>query len=284
MRLVFVMAFLAISSRAYAGDKLVDVLDARFEDVFGPDPQEDAALPRFALVGGDVIVAPKSAGDAMGGHGEQSTFRMIAGLSSDKTAAWYAADLAEFEPGCGAAPCPPPPPPPPAELHAVAVFEKSGADWKPIVWSVAPVVAGKDQAASIKRGDVPGAMPAKNDGADDALAVFGATIGDPKALAKSVSSRKDAVLYGSEASERVIGGAKVAAKLTGWNLAFKVRDGVSAGVSSSKTVAWIAANLDATSKKKPKDKPVPYRALFVYEKQGADWKLVVASFAYLTGD
>jgi len=245
---------------------------------------EDQPLPRFSMVASDVIVAPKTVGDAITGHGGQVTLREVGGLSSDKTVAWIAADMADFEVGCGAAPCPPPPPPPAAQRHATALYEKKGDDWVPIVWDVAQVVNAKDQAAAIKQGTMPDAIPSKIDGADDAVAAWKAAIGDPKALAASVSSRKDVVLYGSESAERVVGGAQVAAKLKAWNLAFKVRDGVSAGVSPSKTVAWIAANLDSVSAKKPTDKPVPYRALFLYEKQGADWKLVSANFAYITGE
>ena len=52
-----------------------------------------------------------------------------------------------------------------------------------------------------------------------------------------------------------------------------------AGVTSSKTIAFVAANLDATSLKKPKAKPTPYRVLFVYENTGTSWQLVQAHFS-----
>src|SRR5262249_60023024 len=106
---------------------------------------------------------------------------------------------------------------------------------------------------------------------------FEATIGDVKAFAKTVSQRNDVVLYGSELAERTVGGNEVRAQLAKWKLAFKVRDGVQAGISSSKTTAWVAANLDAS---KPGDKkPTPYRALLVYEKHAdTGWGVVPLHF------
>ena len=89
------------------------------------------------------------------------------------------------------------------------------------------------------------------------------------------------MLYGNEPAERTTGGAKVKAKLEAWKLAFKVRDGIQAGTTASKTIAWVAANVYSTSAKKPKDKPIPYRVFTLYEKTGADWKLVHANFAYI---
>jgi ketosteroid isomerase-like protein len=58
---------------------------------------------------------------------------------------------------------------------------------------------------------------------------------------------------------------------------------VQAGLTSNHAVAWVAANVDAISQKKPTDKPVPYRVLFLYEKAGAGWKLVQAHFSFVTG-
>jgi len=94
-------------------------------------------------------------------------------------------------------------------------------------------------------------------------------------------ARKDVVLYGSELSERTVGGDNVKAKLAAWKLAFKVRDGIQAGLTASKTVAWVAANVDATSLKNPKDKPTPYRALFLYEKTAGTWQIVHAHFSFV---
>ena len=62
--------------------------------------------------------------------------------------------------------------------------------------------------------------------------------------------------------------------------AFRIRDGLQAGVSSNGQVAWVAANVDATSLKKKGSKPTPYRALFVYLLEGERWQLVVAHFSF----
>ncbi|HEX7839645.1 MAG TPA: nuclear transport factor 2 family protein [Kofleriaceae bacterium] len=81
---------------------------------------------------------------------------------------------------------------------------------------------------------------------------------------------------GRELAERSEGAAQVRAQLERWKFAFKVRDGIRAGLTASKTVAWVAANVDASSARRPKDKPLPHRLLFVDEKTGATWKLVQA--------
>jgi hypothetical protein len=280
--LVMVIGSLAAAGAARAGGSAGFDLQHELDGVFGGFARDDSGpAPAFAMVGSAVFDGAKTAADTVNGHGDKGSYRTVVAFSADKKVGWLAADLAYWEVGCGAAPCPPPPPPPPAEIHATALYEKAGAGWRPVVWDIADVVSGKDQAAAIKKGVMPGAIARKIDGADEAVKVFEATIGDPAALARSVSDRKDVVLYGSEAAERVIGGAQAAAMLKAWGLSFKVRDGIRAGVSSSKQVAWIAANLDASSVKKPKDAPVPYRALFLYEKKGGDWKLVQLNFAYV---
>jgi hypothetical protein len=72
----------------------------------------------------------------------------------------------------------------------------------------------------------------------------------------------------------------VQARLLKWGFALAVRGGIRAGLSAGKTVAWIAANVDATPVKRKTAKPVPYRVLFVYEldTEGA-WRLVQAHFS-----
>ena len=109
---------------------------------------------------------------------------------------------------------------------------------------------------------------------------FEATLGDPKALAASVSARKDVVLYGSEFAERYVGAA-AKAQLAKWNLAFKVQGGIQAGVGAAKTIAWVAANVDASSIKNPKAATTPYQLFAIYEQTGADWQLVAAHFAFV---
>jgi len=179
------------------------------------------------------------------------------------------------------APCPPEPPPGPADWHATVLWDHGGKQPEVVVWHIARVVAAKAQKAALTKGTTPAAIAKKIDGAEELVKAFEASIGDPKALAKTVSDRKDVVLYGNEAKERTVGGAKVKAKLTAWNLGFTVRDGIQAGLTSSKTVGWVAANVNAKSPKKPKDKPVPYRLLFIYEKKGTEWKLVNAHFSFV---
>lgn len=243
----------------------------------------DAKPPRFAITDKSFYVAPKTTAevsDVLGLEEYMPAFEVDA-KSGDKRARWSAADLVPFAIGCGADPCPPEPPPEPAEWHATTLYDLGGKEPQVVVWHIARVVSAKDQKAALEKGTVPPAMPKKIDGAEDLVKVFESTIGDPKALAKTVSGRKDVVLYGNEARERTVGGAKVRAKLQRWNLAFRVRDGIQAGLTSSKTVGWVAANVDAKSLKRPKDKPVPYRLLFLYEKTGTSWKLVSAHFSFV---
>jgi hypothetical protein len=87
------------------------------------------------------------------------------------------------------------------------------------------------------------------------------------------------VLYGSASEERTVGGAAVKKKLLGWNLKLAVKDGIHAGVTANKALAFVAANIGATSLKKPTAKPSPYRLLAIYEKSATGWKLVVAHFS-----
>lgn len=91
------------------------------------------------------------------------------------------------------------------------------------------------------------------------------------------------MLYGSAREERFVGGAKVRAKLLAWNLGLTVRDGVQAGLSHGKSLAWVAANVDARPAKTPKAAPTPYRLLVIYEKTGDSWRAVSVSFSLYTG-
>jgi hypothetical protein len=195
--------------------------------------------------------------------------------ATDGTAAWVAADLWASTP-CGMTSCMHDKPDP---MHATALYDKAGG-WQPVTWMASGVHSGAEQTKAIAAGVKLMEVARKIDGAEDVVKQFEATIGDAKALAATVSARKDVVLYGSDLGERYVGGAQVRAKLIAWALAFKVRDGVQAGVTSSKTVAWVAANVDASSAKHPKDKPVPYRMLLVYEQTAGAWQLVQAQFSF----
>jgi len=225
-------------------------------------------------------LADKPSIDVLGSDLELATIdpkSTVVAVAADGKAAWIATNLEEDD-ICGDETCPRHPKPSNWD-HVTALFDGTG--YQPLVFHVGKTITGKAQAAAMKSGvdydAVPGAKPPA--GAADAVKVFESTIGDPKVLAATISTRKDVVLYGSELKERVIGGKKVAATLTKWNLSFKVRDGLRAGVTTSGTVAWVAANLDATSMKKKGGKPTPYRALFIYEKTSG-WQLVQIHFSF----
>lgn len=205
--------------------------------------------------------------------------------SGDTDTAWFAADLAEGELGCGCGPCPPRPPPPVPKFHATGVLERDQGEWRWVAWHIARPVDAKTQAKALAAGRTPPPLArAVSKDAEAAVKVFEASIGDPKKFAETIyMARKDIVLYGSELRERTVGGAKVKAKLLAWNLGFKVRDGIVAGRAGA--IAYIAANVDAISMKRPKDKPVPYRLLALYEASGpaskGGWQLVSAHFSFI---
>jgi hypothetical protein len=161
-------------------------------------------------------------------------------------------------------------------VHATAL-QQSGS---PLAMHIADPFTGKEYAAAIKNGRKLEALPKKIDkGAEAAVKVFESTISDPKAFAATVSARPDVILFGSEAAERWVGGDKVKAAITKWKLGFKVRDGIQAGVSGGGTVAWIAANVDAAPVGKA-GTASPYRLTAIYEKTGADWKVVALQFSF----
>ena len=84
------------------------------------------------------------------------------------------------------------------------------------------------------------------------------------------------MLYGSELTERYVGGAAVKKQLEAWNLAIKV-EGLHAGLASTKKVGFVAANV--TAGVTGKGKPSPYRVLAIYEKTDT-WKLVQLHFSF----
>jgi len=199
----------------------------------------------------------------------------VVAFSADGTTAWIAADLS-YTSICGMGDC--------AKMardvrrqrgfHVTAVFDGG----KALVAHLATTISDKDLAARVDTSD-PDALPRKIDaGADDAVKLFEASLADAKALAQTVSDRADVVLLGSDGHERVVGGKQVRATLTRWGLSFKVRDGVIAGVNGSRSVAWVAANVDARGKKDKR--ATPYRALFVYEKLASGWQLVQLHFSF----
>lgn len=161
-------------------------------------------------------------------------------------------------------------------LHSTCLVEKASAGWEPLACHVGSAITGAAQNAAIKKGVKLAAIKRSTKGAEDVVKLFESTIGDPKAFANTISDRKDVVLYGSEAAERYVGGAKVAKQLSTWGLTMKVRDGIDAGVTSNKSVAWVAANIDASTAKFKS----PYRVLAIYERTGATWKIVQIHFSF----
>jgi hypothetical protein len=197
----------------------------------------------------------------------------VVGFTSDKKAAWVAADVNLQDARCGG---PGKCKPKSQGTAHVTMLVQEGTPWQPLVVHYAQSATAKDAA----KNGAPDALTRKVDaGAEDVVKLFESSIGDPAALAATVSSRKDAILYGSAKPERYVGGASMKATLKKWGLGFKARDGIQAGITESKNLAWVAANLDATAVKKADAKATPYRATFIYEKTDKGWNLVVAQFS-----
>ena len=270
---------LTLSVTAYAE---VKKLASRLE-VLGDEAHamESEPAPKFAFTMNKAYVNPPDFSTARPAPSlGWWTQKVVLAEATDKQAAWIAADVGEHEPACGAPSCTPPRPKV-ADYHASMLLERVGTDWRYVTWHIAWPVTAQAQAKAVSAGVTPSPLTREiGAGAEEVVKLFETSIADPKALAASVSTRKDVVLYGSALKERTVGGAKVKAMLARWKLAFKVRDGIQAGLTSSRSVAWLAANVDAGNPKKPKDKPVPYRLLVLYEKTAAGWKLVQAHFSF----
>ena len=199
-------------------------------------------------------------------------------LAADGKAGWFAFDVGWVE-ICGDETCPKKPRTYDSS-HFTGVAEAPA--WTPVAYHLGLSVTAKDQALAMTKGPLSEPFAKKiAPGADEVATLFASTIGDPARLAASVSPRKDVVLYGSAQKERFVGGKKVAATLQKWKLGFRIVDGPNAGVTTSGTVAWVAANLDAVPVKKPAAKATPYRALAIYEKVAAGWQVVSLQFSFL---
>lgn len=238
--------------------------------------EKELQAPRFAFGDQDWNISPPRGTSANYDAGSAVKGKTVKAEASDKSAFWVSSDV-RADAICGMKECAKNP----GVLHHVtALFEPGG---KPIAWHVAKAVTSKEQTKAMAKGIKPETFDQGVDnGAEDAVKLFETTIGDGKSLAATVSDRKDVVLYGSDPSERFVGGAKAKVQLTKWNLVLKPTGGIQAGVSKSGTVAWVAANVEAMPKKGSKAKPAPYRALFIYEKANNDWRLVNAHFSFLT--
>jgi hypothetical protein len=269
--LLFVAAALTAPTVAHAdatSDALAKLIDAAMTSGV---PPAGTHVPRAIIAGSPYVVVGDSWKKQDANMFEAKITSKVIGMTADKGAIWIAADIAVMQPcggldGCVGAAA--------GETDYVTMLVDAGKPLQPVALSVATPFpdsdAFKKKLAPITRAiDPDAAVPAKQ---------AEATLGDPAAFAATVSDRKEVVLYGSN-KEKSVGGAAVKAKLLAWNLAFKVRDGVRAGVSANKDVAWVMVNVDTVPAKKPTAKPIPYRAMLFYELTGTDWKLVSAQFS-----
>jgi hypothetical protein len=235
----------------------------------------DGTPPRFAFTDTAAAISPASFADCLtpGNDFAGTVDTPVIGKASDGKSAWIATDVT-YTMACGMEGCDKIEWP---LAHGTAVFDAAGHAF---AWHVGMVTNGS-QAPKRGKPVAPKPLPDGIDaGAEAPAKLFKTSLADPRALAKTVSDRADVVLFGSDAAERYVGGAAVRARLAKWNLGFSVRDGIQAGVTPSKAVAWVAANVDAA---KPGDKKsTPYRVFAVYEKTASAWQLVVLHFSTVT--
>lgn len=275
----------ALASTASADSIDVENVVDRFVEltansVPGGGVPENVNPPRFAFTGTGVAVSPK---DMDASATNMSDFAgayapTVVALSGDKKSAWITTDV-EYSFPCGMEGCEKMISP---RTHVSGLVDATN---HAVAWHVGVVRLAAEKPPVKKRGK-PIAPPAIKQGVDagteDVAKLFQTSMADPKALAKTVSDRKDAVLFGSELAERYASGAKIKATLLKWKLGFKVRDGVQAGLAPSKTTAWVAANVDAA--KAGEKSATPYRAFAIYDKKGSDWQLVVLHFSTVTAE
>ena len=236
-------------------------------------PPEGRKPPRM-VIADNITIAPASYDGLLGGWGHHGSGKSaVVGIAGDGKAAWIAMDLT-FEELCGMQECMHDPPL--ALAHGTALFEPGPHGWQPLVWDFARILGAKEEVRA--RRSPPAPITRMIDpGADDVVHQLEAALADAAALARAVSDRKDVVLYGSALKERFVGGAAVRAQLAKWKLGFKLRDGVFAGLTTGKTVAWIVANVDAA---RQGDKAATaYRMLSIWEKAGTGWRCVQLSFS-----
>jgi len=239
---------------------------------------EDVKDARFAFNLDEVLVpAPSGAlhhAFDLGFGSERTTVAFAA----NGQAAWVIGDIATYQ-ICGDETCIKQKPQIESLYHATALFS-GGTAWQPVFWHVDDIIDSKSYAAAVANGEAPEPVADKVVKADDVVALFRTSLASPAALAATISTRSDVVLLGTDRKERYVGGKQVATTLRKWSLAFTVRDGVQAGVTAGGTIAWVAANVDAVSSKKPGGKPSPYRVTAIYEKSDAGWKVVALHFSF----
>jgi ketosteroid isomerase-like protein len=237
-------------------------------------PPEGRKPPRAAI--DDVItLSPDSFDRVMGPWGHHGNAEQaVVGVARDGKAAWITAELAFWD-LCGMQHCMHDPPV--ARAHGTALFEPTPAGWQSVVWDFAHVLTAKQQAEA-KR-SLPAPIKHTLDaGVESAVGELTVRLArDPALLAAMVTDRKDAVLFGSDLAERFVGGAAIRERLVKWNLRYKIRDGVLAGLTTSGSVAWVVANVDAA---KPGNKTsTTYRMFAILEKVAGNWQIVQLSFS-----
>jgi len=264
-------------TKAPAPPSAATELAQRLEAIASKSAHATADVPRFAFTGNLSLEQPASWGEATMGFPETAVADAGKTLvvQPDPDTAVIATHLGEYA-SCGKAGCAKQAPD--STLRATAVLEKVNGTWQPIAWSITPSIVSAAQQDAIDQGILPDKLGRNTAGADEVAKQFETTAADPKAFAASFSDRKEVVMYGSELPERYVG-AKAKAQIAAWSFAFKVRDGLRAGMSKSGNLAWVAANVDATSVKNAKAKPIPFRAFAVYEKTPAGWKIVDVQFS-----
>jgi hypothetical protein len=277
--LALLPALALADSKAPATPSPISELTSRLEGITSKSTRPQLDVPKFALSDNVTFEQPANADEALTGFPETSvadTNKTIVATAADPDTAWISTHLGEHFAACGKAGCAKEAPD--SWLRATALFEKSNGTWQPVAWAITPAIPGTSQQEALDQNINPDAISRNTAGADEVAKLFEGSIGDPKKFAATFSDRKEVVMFGSELAERYVG-KQAKSQVTAWNFSFTVRDGVRAGTSKSGNVAWVAANVDAKPVKSPKAKALPFRAFALYEKTGADWKLVSLQFS-----
>ncbi|HEY1811449.1 MAG TPA: hypothetical protein VGG74_03780 [Kofleriaceae bacterium] len=234
--------------------------------LFAPDADGSAA---FAFAGNGVFqgTAPQASDLPKG-----QVVRNVSGAySKNKLAYWASADVAASTTAKD------------VDGHASALWEKSGAGWKLVAFSIVPAATSQQQQAANKKGLVPPKIRDANGASGEYfMTVFSNVFGND--VVDTVADHKEDVMFGSGPGERYVGGGAIKKMLLGWNLDFAVRDGLASGLTKGHLL-WIAANMNARPKNNDKAPPTPYRVFLIYEangNDGGDYQLVHASFAAMT--
>ena len=260
LALAALAAFASVASVARAErprDPLLTLADSLLAGVTGPTPKLMIMHGRFIENATDTTM--------LGGPDVGDDLKTVVANSADGKAAWVAIDLGGPM-MCGMGDC--------AKLwkearakaysHVTLLFDAG----QPVFVHDAATITDAEvaKASGAVLADVPAGI---DKDAQPVVDLFTASMTDPKVFAATVSDRKDVVLYGSDPGERIVGGAAVRATWLKWGLALAAHGGVHAGVTSSKTVAWLVTTVDARAK--TDKKATPYTVSAIYEKQGDAW-------------